>query len=215
MWSLIEAATGNLIFELTELRPITLGRDSVCDVVIASHLASRQHAQVMWADGGPMVRDLGSRNGTSLTNAPLESNHPMPLQHGDLIGIGPWLARVAAHEATLTAMNVQTVGLQKVGPHFGSGVQLSARDVWVKGTLLHPALSEPQFTLLLRLSQANGAWVSREDCARAIWPDAKGGDLNEALDGVIKRLRARLREADAETQFVEMRRGVGLRLLAD
>ena len=211
MWSLVEAATGNLIFELVESTPITVGRDSICEVVIGSHLVSRQHARVVWADGAPAVQDLTSRNGTSVNNAPLEPNQVKAVQHGDLIGIGPWLARVVAHEATLTAMNVSSANPLSQITHLQ--LDEATRDVWVRGTLLHPLLSQPQFVLLQTLAQANGVWVSREDCARALWPDAKGGDLNEALDGVIKRLRARLREADAAAQFIEMRRGLGLRLL--
>jgi DNA-binding winged helix-turn-helix (wHTH) protein len=210
MWSLVEAATGNVIVELVESQAVTLGRDSACGVVISSHLISRQHARVGWADGVPVVQDLGSRNGTSLNNAPLEPNQTQALQHGDVIGIGPWLARVVAHEATLTAMNVPITNLQSLISHLQ--IDEAKRDVWVRGTLLHPPLSEPQFVLLRTLAQANGGWVSRAACAQDIWPEAKGGDLNEALDGVIKRLRARLREASDE-QLIEMRRGLGLRII--
>jgi hypothetical protein len=218
MWSLVEAATGNVILELSESQPITIGRDSTCEVVISSHLVSRQHAQLVWADGGPSVQDLGSRNGSSLNNAALEAHQPKPLKHGDVIGIGPWLARVVAHEATLTAMRVPipnpSTSLERSPQSPISNLQIDdvRREVWLRGALLHPPLSEPQFVLLRTLAQANGGWVSREACAHAIWPNAKGGDLNEALDGVIKRLRARLKEADPDTQFVEMRRGLGLRL---
>ena len=211
MWSLIDAATGNVILELVEAQRVTIGRDSACEVAISSHLISRQHARVAWADGVPAVQDLGSRNGTSLNNTPLEPNQPKALQHGDVIGIGPWLARVVAHEATLTAMILPITNNHPL-PITVLLLDEAKREVWVRGTLLHPPLSEPQFVLLHTLAQANGIWVSRAACASTIWPDAKGGDLNEALDGVIKRLRARLKEADAQTQFIEMRRGLGLRL---
>ncbi len=217
MWSLVDAATGNVIVELAQSQAVTIGRDSACEVVISSHLISRQHARVVWVDGMPMVQDLGSRNGTSLNHAPLEPNQTQNLQHGDVIGIGPWLARVVAHEATLTVMNIALPNLQSpispMGQPIGNlQIDEAKRDVWVRGKLLHPPLSEPQFVLLQTLAQANGGWVGREACARAIWPEAKGGDLNEALDGVIKRLRARLREASDE-QLIEMRRGLGLRII--
>jgi hypothetical protein len=208
MWNLVDAATGNVIVELTEAEPITIGRDSSCDIAINSHLVSRQHARLVWADGAPSVQDLNSRNGTSLNHAPLEPNQPKALQHGDLIGIGPWLARVVAHEATLTAMKIPSSNLQS--PISNLSIDEASREVWLYGTLLHPLLSEPQFVLLRTLHTANGGWVSREDCASAIWPDAKGGDLNEALDGVIKRLRARLKEVAPDTPLIEMRRGLGL-----
>jgi hypothetical protein len=209
MWNLVDAATGNVIVELTEAEPLTIGRDSSCDIAINSHLVSRHHARLVWVDGGPSVQDLGSRNGTSLNNKPLEPNLPKALQHGDLIGIGPWLARVVAHEATLTAMNLKTDGLHLEG---GVHLRVETHEVWLRGTLLHPPLSQPQFVLLHTLHQANGGWVSRAACASAIWPEAKGGNLNEALDGVIKRLRARLNEIAPDTPLIEMRRGLGLRL---
>ena len=67
--------------------------------------------------------------------------------------------------------------------------------------------------VLLRLLETRpGAFVSREEVVRAVWPEsASEGVSEEAVDGLIKRVRARLREGGRD--LIEVRRGQGLRLL--
>jgi len=54
------------LLRLSPERSAVIGRSSANQVVIRSHQASRQHAEVRWDDGQWWVRDLGSRNGTSV-----------------------------------------------------------------------------------------------------------------------------------------------------
>lgn len=217
MFRLVDAATGNVILDLDAHAdaPVTLGRDSSCEVVVASHLASRKHAELLKRAGAWTVRDLGSRNGTSLNGAPLAEGQAHALRHGDVISIADWQARVVVSDATLTAMRVSTATAHAAqAPTHALWLDEAKQDVWVIGKLLHPPLSEQQYALLTALFSASSGWVSREDCMRAVWPDAKAGVSEEALDGVLKRLRTRLREVDGAPEFIELRRGVGLRLNA-
>ncbi|HZN18075.1 MAG TPA: FHA domain-containing protein [Micromonosporaceae bacterium] len=47
-------------------RPVVVGRDPACHLVVDDPLVSRRHAEVGWVDGAWAVRDLDSRNGTYL-----------------------------------------------------------------------------------------------------------------------------------------------------
>jgi hypothetical protein len=48
-----------------------LGRDGSCELVLASQPVSRRHAMVSARDGGYVVEDLGSLNGTTLNGRPV------------------------------------------------------------------------------------------------------------------------------------------------
>lgn len=63
-WSLKanHAALANRVFPLKELTVI--GRASECDISLAAAHLSRRHAQIQVVEGGLLVKDLGSANGT-------------------------------------------------------------------------------------------------------------------------------------------------------
>jgi len=63
-----------------------LGRSSECTVVLEDDRVSRKHAVLYFRGGQWFVRDLKSRNGTVLRNQLV--NGDMPVQDGDVIGIG-------------------------------------------------------------------------------------------------------------------------------
>ena len=65
--------------------PITIGRAPDCDVVLADAEVSRHHAEVRRADGGFVVVDLGSMNGTRVNGAGVRER---ALADGDEIAIG-------------------------------------------------------------------------------------------------------------------------------
>lgn len=64
MWSLKanHTALANRVFPLKELTII--GRASECDISLAAAHLSRRHAQIQVTEGGLLVKDLGSANGT-------------------------------------------------------------------------------------------------------------------------------------------------------
>jgi hypothetical protein len=65
--------------------PVTIGRAPECDVVLADPEVSRHHAEVRRADGGFVVVDLGSMNGTRVNGAGVRER---ALNDGDEITIG-------------------------------------------------------------------------------------------------------------------------------
>lgn len=64
---------------------ITIGRLPECEVVVDDPGASRQHARIRRTDGGFVLVDLGSTNGTLLNDAPIQEQ---VLESGDRITIG-------------------------------------------------------------------------------------------------------------------------------
>jgi hypothetical protein len=76
--------------------PITntavLGREKTVDIPLDDFSASRRHAQLQIVEGGLLLRDLGSSNGTWIGETVLST--PVVLRDGDTFGIGTCRFRV-------------------------------------------------------------------------------------------------------------------------
>ena len=65
---------------------ITLGRAAECTIPIKDRYLSRKHAEIVALDGGWVLKDCGSANGTFLNGARVERD--LPLKSGDRIKLG-------------------------------------------------------------------------------------------------------------------------------
>lgn len=65
---------------------IIIGRVAGSDVVVSDPEVSRRHASITWERGQPIIRDLGSTNGTFVNGVRLTG--PQALRDGDTIGLG-------------------------------------------------------------------------------------------------------------------------------
>jgi hypothetical protein len=70
---------------------LVIGRHPSCDVVLGDDTVSRRHALLTFRDGGWIVRDLDSTNGTRLNG---EHVGRCRLRPGDQLGLGRQLLRV-------------------------------------------------------------------------------------------------------------------------
>ncbi|MBS2040480.1 protein kinase [bacterium] len=184
-------------------REVVLGRQGA-HLIFAYPQVSRQHLKIVRGEAGYTVQDLSSRFGTFLNGKALGVD-PVALQDGDELVLGGVLS-LHFHDPA------QTRGGKRVGRLKGVWLDEQAQEVYVDGQLLVPPLSPAQLTLLRLLDARTGSFVNREEVVRTVWPDAAGeGISEEAVDGLIKRVRARLREAGRD--LIEVRRGQGLRLL--
>lgn len=184
-----------------------IGREAPADLVFAAAPVSRRHASITCRDGQHWLSDLGSRNGTFVNGAPV-SGDARRLIDGDEIVIGGAVA-LRFHDPT------QTVKGERVGRLQGVWMNERTGDVFVDGARLDPPLSAAQTTLISLLYGAAGQFVARDAIVAHVWPsDDPQGISEEALDGLIKRLRARLREASPDTDHIEIARGRGVRLKA-
>lgn len=73
-------------------REVSIGRAAENDLVLEDKLVSRLHCRLVAVEGGAVVMDEGSSNGTWLNGEPLA--HPTFLTFNDELVIGPYVLRV-------------------------------------------------------------------------------------------------------------------------
>jgi len=76
---------GNRDYPIGEARFI-VGRSESCELCLEDPMASRNHAELVFADGALRVSDMGSRNGVFVNEEKVEGSRQ--LEHGDKIRIG-------------------------------------------------------------------------------------------------------------------------------
>ena len=69
-------------------KPISMGREASCQLVLASKQVSRKHCEVRLAADGLIIRDLNSANGTKVNGARIPPQQDVPLKRGDRVEIG-------------------------------------------------------------------------------------------------------------------------------
>ena len=74
------------VFRLIVGRRVTLGRAPTNSIVVRSEQVSRYHAEIFHTEGHWVVRDLDSRNGTSVGGVRLVSDHALENSQSVLIG---------------------------------------------------------------------------------------------------------------------------------
>ncbi len=181
---------------------LTIGRHNSCEILLPDRRVSRFHARITRHGKNFVIEDLGSKNGTFVNGVPVSA--PQVLRDGDEISIAftfKFLFVDAGSTAPIAAESELPIRLDR-----------SSRKVWVKGKELIPPLSPLQFRLLELLYDASGRVVSREEIAQALWPEARGGVTDQAIDAIIHRLRERLASLDPEAKYIETVRGHGFRL---
>jgi DNA-binding winged helix-turn-helix (wHTH) protein len=183
---------------------LVMGRESTCDVVIASRQVSRFHARITPSPEGMMLEDLGSKNGTNHNGVDLTG--PIMLQDGDLVGVA--LAQQFIFLTSDATMPL-TEGTIRPGRLM---MDQKSRRVWVNQQQLVPSLSAQQFKLLWLLYESKGQVIGRVDLVTAVWgEDQSAGVSDQALDALIRRLRDRLASLDPKHQYIDTVRGHGIR----
>jgi DNA-binding response OmpR family regulator len=179
---------------------LILGRAPECDIVIEGRLISRRHAAISRLGQGYLLEDLGSHNGTSVNGRRIAE--PWKLHDGDQIELGG--------VGRLTFVDSDATSTRPRAPALGIWLDHAAQDVWVDGQRLSPQLSPAQFKLLQLLVERLDQLCSRAEIVAAVWPAAADGVSDEAIDALIKRVRARLGEAPAGQRYLTTLRGRGL-----
>lgn len=187
---------------------IILGRSPECDYVIPDRQVSRQHARISKHYDGYRIEDLNSKNGTYVNGVSIKE--PALLQDGDVIQIALAFKIIyVGSEATipLSLSDAAQMGLGRLR------MDHDAHRVWVRQKELDPPLSLPQFRLLYLLYSNVGRVLSRQEVVEEVWPESIAEGVSEqAIDALVRRLRERLSELDAEHNYVLTVRGHGFRL---
>ncbi|MGD2178014.1 MAG: FHA domain-containing protein [Anaerolineae bacterium] len=184
---------------------ITIGRSLDCDVVLPKRQVSRHHARIERCDGGYLLRDLGSKNGT-FVNGQQVRGEPYRLKDGDEIQIALYIKMgfVGADA---------TVPLELTGPYKGLRVDRPAKRVYIGGQELSPPLSAAQYRLLAVLAENEGQVVSRDRIVTVVWSEEEAlGVTEQAIDALVHRLRERIGAVDPDHEYIVTARGQGFRL---
>lgn len=172
---------------VTRLQPGTtpLGRDPSCAGYLPSASVSRAHAEIRWIVGAvPMIRDLGSTNGTFINGRVVTQ---APLKQRDVLRLGDWIGILNP----LPPDARESWSFQELTKGFWAGPTLSAA--------LAPARLVAASDLPIVIQGETGA--GKEGTARTIhsWSGRKGPFL--ALNC------AALPEALAEAELFGYRKG--------
>lgn len=180
---------------------LTIGRWPDNDIVLPDRMVSRHHAQIHKVGDEYVLEDLESTNGTFINGARLGGR--CALGDGDRIQIPPdfqlsFSIHIEDEEAPTT--------------HTGLRIEPESHDVIIDGVTLDPQLSQAQYTLLELLIRQDGKVVPREEIVTAIWPPNEAASVtDQAIDALVRRLRERISELDADHQYVVTVRGHGFR----
>lgn len=189
---------------LNRTKPVTIGRNDDCEVVLPDRQVSRYHARVSWHSDHYEIEDLGSKNGTHVNGRLAESS--TALADGDefQIGLRFKLSFIDADATMPLSITKEVSGLQ---------LDKETRQVWINGEQVDPPLSLPQYRLLEVLWDAGGRVVTRDEIVDAVWPDdSMEGISEQAIDALVRRLRERIGDLDDDFRYVVTVRGHGFRL---
>lgn len=185
---------------------VVLGRGDDVDIQLAHPAISRRHAEISLNDAGLFtVRDLGSRNGTSVNG---EKIAPGATVTGSDLGVelGPYLLRLS-----LPATYSETIDF--------SGMQKDRRVVLSKGTHAleidgKPALTKLaglEFHLFELLAAASPNLVPNADIGEALWGEGQWDSY--MLHNLVRRVRRKLEDAGYDgDEIIASVPGVGYRL---
>ena len=186
-------------------KPLLVGRETTCEIVVPDRMVSRFHARITPTDEGIMLEDLDSKNGTHRNGNPLVGQ--VILQDGDTVQIAlaqQFLFLTSDATVPLTGDEDRPRKLQ---------VELRSRRVWVNDKLIDPPLSALQFHVLRVLYENQGQVVDRHQLVVSAWgEDQAVGVSDQALDALIRRLRDRIAEIDPAHPYIITLRGHGIRL---
>lgn len=191
---------------------ITVGRHPVNDLVLHEPRVSSRHASIDWDGSSWRLRDLGSRNGTSVNRRRLQQ--PKRLRAGDVVrfaGSSTWrVERLApgpgperwVSTAGLSAEAPEQVHLHLrfVGADEGSIQLTSGGQTW-------STTMRQRFVLLWLLGKAGGGWLDDDELKRGLWGRAADQVDPSALHKLIYDVRRLLPERFGGSALVEKRRG--------
>jgi len=175
---------------------MTIGRDTRCDVVLASSFVSRVHARLEPKGKRFAIVDAGSKNGVFVNGHLLKGAHL--LEAGDEIRIGDYLLVYGESPDRTTEL-------------FGEVyVDADSREVWIQGRRLQVQLSVQEFALLRLLFSRAGYVCSRREIGDAIWgPDRYDANMIHRL---VSRLKDKIEPDPSQPRYVVNVPGVGYKL---
>jgi DNA-binding winged helix-turn-helix (wHTH) protein len=186
-------------------KPLMVGRETTCEIVVEDRMVSRFHARITPTPDGMLLEDLDSKNGTH-RNGNLVIGQVL-LQDGDTV-------QIALAQQFLFLTSDATVPLSEDEVHPGRlRLDMRSRRVWVDDQLIDPPLSALQFHVLSVLYENQGQVVDRQQLVTNAWGEEQAvGVSDQALDALLRRLRDRIAAVDRVHPYIITVRGHGIRL---
>ena len=186
-------------------KPILVGREATCEVVVPDRMVSRFHARFSPQGDGVVLEDLGSKNGTHCNGNPV--THPVFLQDGDVVSIA--LAQQFVF-LTSDATSPLTEADEKPGR---LRLDMRSRSVFVNSRVIDPPFSALQFRVLRVLYERQGQVIDRQQLVTEAWGEEQAlGVSDQALDALLRRMRDRIASIDSKHAYIVTVRGHGIRL---
>jgi DNA-binding winged helix-turn-helix (wHTH) protein len=186
-------------------KPLLVGRETTCEIVVADRMVSRFHARITPTIKGVLLEDLDSKNGTHCNGNPIEGQ--VILQDGDMV-------QIALAQEFLFLTSDATIPLDDEDKRLGRlQLDLRSRRVWINDEVIDPPLSALQFHVLQILFEKEGQVVNRQDLISKAWGEEEAiGVSDQALDALLRRLRDRISFLDPDHNFIMTIRGHGIKL---
>ena len=186
-------------------KPLLVGRETTCEIMVPDRMVSRFHARITPTPEGTQLEDLDSKNGTHCNGNPVTSQ--VILQDGDTV-------QIALAQQFLYLTSDATVPLSEEATHPGRlRLDMRSRQVWVDDRLIDPPLSALQFYVLRVLYENMGQVVDRQKLVTDAWGEEQAiGVSDQALDALLRRLRDRIAAIDPEHPYIVTVRGHGIKL---
>jgi len=124
-----------MVYELTKEVALA-GRDVTNDIVLGDAEVSRQHSRLTRSQGGIVLEDLGSTNGTFVNGERLVA--PRQLRPGDLVGMGENVTLMYESTAPEAAATVMGTGRPVASPRRAPIAEAEA-----PARAGHPAVEKP------------------------------------------------------------------------
>lgn len=185
-------------------RPLLIGREATCDVVIPDRQVSRFHARLIPSPQGVVLEDLDSKNGTHRNGNPVEKQ--VTLEDGDML-------QIALAQQFIYLTSDATMPLPEANLRTGRlRLDVRGRVVWVGQRQIDPPLSALQFRVLQVLVERQGQVIDRQQLIEAAWGEEQAaGVSDQALDALLRRLRDRIAALDPSHAYIVTVRGHGVR----
>jgi hypothetical protein len=195
--------------------PLTIGRHPHSDVMLDHARVSSRHAAIEWGGVGWVLRDLGSRNGTTVNHRKLLAARS--LKEGDVIrfaGVSRWkVIRLGIPDQAVVVASTETVAGGSRAVEFDLHLSFTGAD---EGTIriVRPdgevafEGQQQRFVLLFLLAGARGGWVPDNELKTGLWGRPGLYDMDvSALHKLIHDVRTLFRQQHIGGWVIEKNRG--------
>jgi DNA-binding response OmpR family regulator len=194
-----------LRFQLECTGEVVAGRAEACDIVLADDVVSRQHASLQRLGEQLLIRDLGSRNGTTVNGRRFAGSEAFAPARAT-VQIGPFQLAVSLPESASDSTTVMAVQAMNARCYLDLGLHA----FYVDGSVAIEGVAGREFALLERLARAAPNVVPNQDLADSIWGEGQWDVY--MLHNLVRRVRRKIGEVTADEVLVTVP-GAGYRLL--